>query len=77
MWVTIRQYPLNEKMSLATLQLLFATFNNAELQAWYSTSSYTELRDIARTRRISVTNAERKNVQSLRQRLANVDRCWL
>ena len=65
------------EMSLATLQLLFAKFNNAELQALYNKSSYTQLRDLARTRRISVTHTEKQNVQSLRMRLANVDRCWL
>ena len=49
------------EMSLGTLQFLFAKLNNAELQAWYNQSSYQELREIARARRISITNAEQKN----------------
>jgi len=64
-------------MSLATLQLPFAKLNNADLLAFYNGSSFQELRQLATDRCISLTHVDKKNVDNLRKRLADVDRCWV
>ena len=64
-------------LSLAALQQLFAKVNNAELRQYYGQQSWVGLRDRAGMVGIRLTTEDKATTETIRQRLAIVDRRWV